>query len=320
MRSRESRGRRLLCVTSVVTCVAACVVAPSFAAEVDAPSPYVHAADATTRPAKNAFSLAFAVRPWAPPNLVRIDSAVLVDKTQTNHVPTLTAGVKVVGDLGVYFRGAFVSNAPNDRPRRSGIANPAIFGLYAPEIAPRTRLPLFLAFAVPLGEGGGDAPDADPRAALGTGIYARQAMDNALFAPNYFTTAVGAGVARVDRGWTFQLEAAIFQLFRTRGAAMDAERTRTNLTSGINLGYAVTEFLNLNVETHYQRWLSTPAVVQKDAAFRDQLTIGGGVRFTVAMHGGVVIRPGVGYFRGLDAPMARNSSHIVQLDVPIVFL
>lgn len=315
MKSGRTRTAR---VTGVVTCAVACVVVTANArAAGDVPSATPAPTDAPTPP-KNAFSLAYAIRPWAPPNLLRVDSAFLVDRTQTTVVPTLTAGAKVLKDVGVYFRGAVVANAPDGRKERSGVANPALFGLYAPELAPKTRLPLVLAVAVPLGEGGGDAPDPDPRAALGTGVYARQAMDNALFAPNYFTTAFGAGLSRVDRGVTLQIEATVFQLFRGRGAAMDAERTRTNLTSGVNVGYAVNEFLNLNVEAHYQRWLSTPQVVEKDPAFRDQLTLGGGVRFTIVQDA-IVVRPGIGYFRGLDAPMSRVNSQIVQVDLPVIF-
>ncbi len=313
MRSRKSRVVR---VTSVVTCVVGCVaVTVNARAAADTPSTAVAVPEAT--PAKNAFSLAFAVRPSAPPNLIRVDSAFLMDKTQTTAVPTLTAGVKVVRDLGVYFRGAVVANAPEGQKQRSGVSNPALFALYSPEIAPKLRLPFVLALAVPLGEGGGDAPDPDPRAALATGVYARQAMDNALFAPNYYTTAFGAGLTRVDRGVTLQVEATVFQLFRGRGAAMDAERTRTNMTSGVNVGYALNDLVNLNLEAHYQRWLSTPGVVQKDSAFRDQLTMGGGIRFTIVQDA-AVLRPGIGYFRGIDAPMSRNASHIVQIDLPIV--
>jgi hypothetical protein len=184
----------------------------------------------------------------------------------------------VLANLGVYFRGAMVANAPDGQPQRSGVCNPALFALYAPELAPKVRVPLLVAFAAPLGDGGGDAPDPHERAALGTGVYARQAMDNALFAPNYFTAALGGGLSRVDRGLTLQVEATVFQLFRARGGAIDAERTRMNLTSGVNACYAVADFLNLNVEVHYQRWLSTPSAVQNDGALREQLTVGGGVR------------------------------------------
>jgi hypothetical protein len=316
MRASGNRKKQGARVTCVVTCVVSCVVtALASAAEGDPPSAYTHAADA---PAKNAFSLAYAVRPWAPPDLLRIDSAFLLSRAQSTSVPTLTVGARVVRDLGIYVRGAIVANTRDDELQRSGIGNPALFALFTPEVAAKTRVPFVLAVAVPLGEGGGDAPDSDVRAAVGAGVYARQAMDNALFATNYVTTAVGAGVSRVDRGWTLQVEATFFQLFRARGGAMDAERTRSNLTSGLNVGYALTDFLNLNVEAHYQRWLSTPAIVQKDSAFRDQLTVGGGVRFTVVLENGVALRPGVGYFRGIDAPMGRNGAHIVQIDLPIV--
>jgi hypothetical protein len=304
-------------VARVVTCVVGCVVSSrALAAEPDRPAE-VRPSDERPSPPKNAFSLAFAVRPWAPPNLIRIDSAFLFDSKQMTSVPTLTVGGKLHADVGVYLRGAVVANAPDGQPQRSGFANPAFLGLWSPEIAPKTRLPIFLGVAIPVGEGGGDKPEADSRAAVGSGIYARQAMDNALFAPNYYAVAVGAGVSRVQSGLTLQVEATVFQLFRARGAAMDAESTRTNLTSGINAGYALTSFLNVNLEAHYQHWLSTPAPVAKDSALRQQLTAGGGVRFNIPVEG-AVLRPGIGYFRGVDAPMASAGAHIVQVDFPIV--
>ncbi len=278
----------------------------------------VAAAEAPPPPKRAQFSLAFAVRPWAPPNLMRLDTAVAFDSTATTVAPTFTAGGVIAKSLGIYARLGLAMNTPSGAPQRSGLANPAVFALYAPEVAPKTRVPIFVAVAFPIGEGGGDAPDKESRAALGAGVYARQAMDNALFAPNYFATALGAGLSRVDAGWTFQIEATLFQLFRARGAEVDAESTRTNLTSGANVGYAIADTLNLNVEVHYQRSLSTPANVEKDPPLRDQLTIGGGARLTFVVGEGTVLRPGIGYFQGIDAPMSRNATRIVQIDLPIV--
>jgi hypothetical protein len=304
-------------VARVVTCVVACVVAARAAAAEGDRSVEARGVEGPPAAPKNGFALAFAVRPWAPPNLVRLDSAFLFDSKQTTSVPTITVGAKLHADVGLYARGAAVANTPDGEPQRAGFGNPALLGLWSPEVAPKTRAPLFLGVALPLGDGGGDKPEADQRAALGTGIYARQAMDNALFAPNYYAVAVGAGVSRVANGLTLQAEATVFELFRARGAAMDAEATRTNLTCGINAGYALTSFLNVNVEAHYQHWLSTPAPVARDSSLRQQLTAGGGVRFTIPLDG-AVLRPGIGYFRGIDAPMASTGAHVVQLDFPVV--
>ena len=60
-------------------------------------------------------------------------------------------------------------------------------------------------------------PTPAPRRANAAGIRARSAMDNAMFAVNYFTAIAGGGVAYVDHKLTVQLEATLLQLFRVRG-------------------------------------------------------------------------------------------------------
>lgn len=278
-------------------------------------------ADVATTPtlpaAKTEYSLPFAVRPWAPPTLARFDTAHAADEGQRTTTSTLTTGARVAPDLGVYFRGAFTVHAKETV--NTALANPALFALFSPAIAPRVRVPIFAAVALPLGDGGGDVPDVRARAAMASAVYARQAMDSALFASNYTTFAAGVGLARVANGLTLQVEAAVFQLLRSRGGAVDGDATRTNLTSGAHVGFAFLGFLNVSVEAHYQRWLSTPAPVRQDDSARDQLTVGGGLRATVAIDETTIARPGIGYFQAVDGPMARASYRIVQLDLPVLF-
>ena len=69
----------------------------------------------------------------------------------------------------------------------------------------------------PIGMGGGDMPDAGAATANAAGIAARSAMDNAMFAVNYFTAIVGGGVGYVDHKFTLQAEVTLLQLFRVRG-------------------------------------------------------------------------------------------------------
>ena len=62
-------------------------------------------------------------------------------------------------------------------------------------------------------------------------------MDNAMFAVNYMTGIVGAGFGFISNGFTAQVEATLFQLFRVRGNDMTAsapDSTRTNSTAGLH--------------------------------------------------------------------------------------
>ena len=49
------------------------------------------------------------------------------------------------------------------------------------------------------------------------GISARSAMDNALFAVDYWTVIGGLGLARITPGSTLQAEVTVLQLTRARG-------------------------------------------------------------------------------------------------------
>ena len=81
-----------------------------------------------------------------------------------------------------------------------------------------------LGATIPIGSGGGNMPDAGAATANAAGIRARSAMDNAMFAVNYFTAIAGGGVAYVDHKLTVQLEATLLQLFRVRGDMAAVQR------------------------------------------------------------------------------------------------
>ena len=119
----------------------------------------------------------------------------------------------------------------------------------------------FLGGTIPIGMGGGDTPDAGAATANAAGIAARSAMDNAMFAVDYFTGIFGADVAYVDHKFTLQAEATLLELIRVRGQGTNggADSTRTNSTFGLHAGYFLTSFLSLGAELRYQRWLSHPS-------------------------------------------------------------
>ncbi len=203
------------------------------------------------------------------------------------------------------------------------IVNPLVGASYAILLGGGLRASAFLGFTVPIGMGGGDSPDAGVANSRAKGPAARAAMDNALFAVNDFTVIPGIDVAYVAHGLTVQLEATLFQLTRVRGSARQHEATKTNLTSGLHVGYAPIPVLSFGADLRYQRWLNAPIAVDNDKTdtLVDTMTIAVGPRLHVKIGESMWLRPGLAYARALDKPLAAATPnyHIVQVDVPFVF-
>jgi long-subunit fatty acid transport protein len=113
----------------------------------------------------------------------------------------------------------------------------------------------------------------------------------------------------------------VLQLTRVRGEQKQVDKSRTNLTAGLHLGYFFIPALSAGAELRYQRWLSTPDNVKKDktGTLRDTLTFAIGVRGHIKLNESLVLRPGIAYVRGLDAPMSKQHYNVFQLDVPLQF-
>lgn len=262
-------------------------------------------------------------------------------------VETVLASYKIIPELSAMARLGFVQNtapaAPNAAFTNSGAAflNPVIGGLYGLKLDD-FRLGLFLGVALPLGSGGGDAPDPFARIAR-TQVYARAAMDNAMFAVNDLVVFPGVGFAYVKSGLTLQAEVTLLELLRMRARddtkpGYQEETDKTNLTSGLLVGYFVIPALSFGAELHYQRWLNAPAALTKaldtpcppagscralelTRSARDQASFTVGPRLHLELGDGVWIRPGIAYERGIDWPMSAASSnyHNVQVQIPVTF-
>jgi hypothetical protein len=265
------------------------------------------------------YSAPWALRPAIAPTIVRLDTALAFQDHARAYVPTLLAGYSFLKDAGAYVRGALVYNAPEQGGSGAVIADPIVFGLYTPKIAPELRLALFLGFTAPIGGGGGNSASAESRNNVKAGPYTRSAMDNALFAVNDFVATAGAGLAYIAHGLTLQAEATILELVRVRGGQFQADDKKTNLTAGLHAGYYFGDILSVGAELRYQRWLTTPVAVDKDPAARDALTVAVGPRANFFVANGVVMRPGVSYAHPLDDPMKAAGYKIVQIDIPVVF-
>jgi hypothetical protein len=278
------------------------------------------------------YSLPWQLRPAGPATVVRSDTSVaFYDGTAGQAGSTvatmLLASAKVTPTLAPLLRVGFVQNdAPGATPDGTSVVNP-LLGLTWGRRWGGMRVAAFAAGTVPVGQGGGDKPDAGASTANTAGLRARSGMDNAMFAVNYFAAIGGADVAYVDHDLTVQAEVTLFELMRVRGehAAGSMDGTRTNSTAGLHVGYFLFSKLSLGGELRYQRWLSTPTqlvmgnrVDISDAA-KDTLTVAAGPRLHLPLGHGMVFRPGVSYAQGLDQPLSSASYHMVQVDLPISF-
>ena len=312
------RSPRALYATLLVAVLAA--RGSALAEEPRAAEPAVAAAPAP-------YSLPWQLRPAVAATVLRVDTALAFYEGQSGGsgetVATMILGsYKLTPELAPFVRLGVVGNSP---PTGVGgavvLVNPALGATYALKFARDFRLALFLGLTVPVGMGGGK-PSEDPRAlARSSGVLARSAMDNAMFAVNDFTVFPGVGLAYVAHGLTVQAEATLLQLTRVRNAAAQPDSSKTNFTTGLHVGYFVLPLLSAGAELRYQRWLSTPAAVAADAtgASRDTLSVAAGARLHLRVGESTWLRPGIAYARGLDDPMARQDYHIVQVDLPVAF-
>jgi hypothetical protein len=274
----------------------------------------------------------------APGNVIRSDTAIAfykpatADKGGTTVATTLLGSYKVTDSFAPLIRLGLVSNSPPAPaapaaapPSGTAFMNPVIGGLYGLKFDD-FRLGLFLGLTIPVGGGGGNKAPTDKtrQAMIPAGVNARSAMDNAMFAMNYFTIFPGVGFAYVKSGFTAQAEVTLLQLTRVKGELVDTDKSRTNMTMGLHAGYFFIPALSAGVELRHQRWLSTPAPVKAaaaagDKAPRDTSTVAFGPRAHLQLGEKMWLRPGVSVALPLDAPMTRADYVIAQIDVPFVF-
>lgn len=302
-----------------------------------APPPPAAPAEPAASPKPSPYSLPWQLRPIIAPTVLRAESSAAfyedaAGRSGSTVASILTASYRIPGTgpasagLAPLMRLGFVTDAPPDgNPARGGttLINPLVGAAYAFKLEHGFRLNAFFGATIPVGGGGGDSPDPGSLNARLKGINARAQLDNALFAVNDFTLIPGFGVAYVSGGLTVQAEITLLQLIRVRGEAAQREAMKTNMTTGLHVGYFVHPQLSIGTELRYQRWLNAPFSVEHDPTdrTRDTLTVALGPRghFKIGELGW--LRPGISYQRGLDKPLAASTPnyHIVQFDVPFTF-
>jgi hypothetical protein len=241
----------------------------------------------------------------------------------------LLGSYAVTPEFAPLVRLAFVSNtAPGPtNPDGSAFANPVLGAVYSIKLSPEWKLAPFFGITVPVGTGGGDDPDQGSRTALAAAVPARSAMDNALFAVNYFTVIPGIGLSFASHGFTAQVEATLLALTQVRGqdcvpdypGKCDVDSARTNFTAGVHVGYFLIPALSIGGELRHQRWLSTPMMVRANDDARDTSTFALGARLHFQLSDKNWIRPAFAYARALDKPVSDLKYNIFQFDVPVSF-
>jgi hypothetical protein len=287
-------------------------------------------------PAPPPYSLPWQLRPAAAATVLRSDTAFAfyenpVSKNGGSTIASMLLGsYKLTPEFAPLIRLGLSSNSPPEGAMtpagvklesKASFLNPVVGGTYVFKLSPDFKLAAFLGLTVPVGSGGGDKPDPSVAEANRAGIYARSAMDNAMFAVDYFTIFPGFDVAYIAHGVTVQVEATLLELLRVRGKGTPPgmESSRTNFTTGLHVGYFFIPQLSAGAELRYQRWLSTPASVKAVPPSRDTTTVALGVRAHFKVSDTIWIRPGIAYARGLDDPMDAANYNILQLDIPVVF-
>ncbi len=302
-------------------------------ARAEAPEPGPTAAKAPAAPPAP-YSLPWGLRPIIAPTVVRLDNSIAryEDRAGIGGLSTaslLTVSYRIPGTgpqgagLAPLVRVALAADSPPSGTGGLALVNPLMGAGYAVKLDGGFRLNAFVGLTVPVGMGGGDRPAAGSLDARTKGPNTRAQLDNALFGVNDFTVIPGLGAAWVRDGWTVQLEATLLQLTRVRGEAVQKEASKTNMTTGLHVGYFVLPSMSLGGELRYQRWLNAPFAVERDptGASRDAMTVAFGPRFHFEFGSVGWLRPGIAYQRGLDRPLAAATPnyHIVQVDIPFVF-
>ncbi len=286
----------------------------------------------TPAEARAGYALPWTMRPAIAPNLLRIESSIGFRNDGVAAVTLLTGGYAVLPTkLGFYARLGLTNSAlstPNTPATHEiatgAVTNPLLMALFTPELTKGLRLTVFGAATIPVGTGGGNAPPALAASSIATGIPTRSAMDNALFAVNYFTPIVGLGAAFMRWGFTFQVEATVLQLIRVRGEnhRSATDEMRTNFTVGASVGYLLHRYVTASAEFHYQHWLSAPNLLNPPmgaAPSVNQASFEIGVRGNIPFSRTILARPGISFGMGFNGAMADREYKVVHVDFPITF-
>lgn len=272
------------------------------------------------------YSLPFQLRPASVATAARADTSFAryepegASENGATVASVFTASYAVTKGLAPFLRLGLVSSTPPESLSTVAATNPVAGSGWALPLSPHWKLAGVVGVALPVGSGGGNHPDQSTRAALGAGVLARSALDNALFGVNYLTVFSGVDLAWVHDGFTVQAEVTLFEAARTRGEDVDSDSNRTNLTMGVHVAYFLLPMLSAGAELRMQRWLVSSTFLDDGAGANDEnVSVALGARLHMKLSDSSWIRPGLSWARGLDDPLAANGYDTLQIDVPVTF-
>ena len=275
-------------------------------------------------PAQAPFAAPFSLRAPAASNGVRAETAFGLDsRVSSTIVQYLSASYSPIDRLSFFLRGGWVDYVPETGSSARAFTNVALGAQWVQTLTPEWRVAGALGTGLPVGQGGGDSPNAGEAVAIAAGNLARSRLEGStMFSPNDLAPFLGGDLAWVSHGFTAQAEATVFELLRVQGAKADPDATKTSLVAGVHGAYFVVPQLSFGVELRDQTFLTTPAAVSAGKASRSWVSVGAGVRAHLKLGPSTWFRPGLGYFQPLDDPSPTISAsryHIFQLDLPLTF-
>jgi hypothetical protein len=273
---------------------------------------------------KPPYTSPFQLRSIVPRSGVRVDTILGLYRGPSSSnaqvtVMFLSGQWRLAEPIALQVRWGIDSNQTGNDNTRTGIVNPTLGTLIGVPVGRDFRFAMSISFGIPVANGGGDSPDPNEAALQRQGALARSAMDNVSFAVNDVGFPSGLSLAFIRGGVTAQVDATLIPSVRVKGAAVQTDNSKVNSTCGFFLGYLPVRELSVGAELRYQRYLTTPAAVERDPSARDNLTMAIGPRFHFEIADGTWVRPGLSYGRGLRGPTEQQSFQMVQLDVPFSF-
>ena len=270
------------------------------------------------------YAAPFGLRGIIPVTAIRAETAYGVSfGTSSTVVQYLTASYAVVPQFSVLARWGWVDFFPEEKVASNAFTNATVAGLWGTKIGNAVRVAATLGSGLPVGQGGGDSPNAGQAAAIAAGNLARSRFEGVTtFSPNDVAPFIGGDLAWVHGGLTLQAEATFFEVFRVRGEKADPDSMKTVLTMGGHAGYFLIPQISIGAELRETIFLSTPAAVGAGKTSRGWATVGVGPRWHIRLGRKAWLRPGLAFIQPLNdtAPGSpAGSYHIFQLDVPVVF-
>jgi hypothetical protein len=318
------RTLRTLKTVAAVSLMGALFAAQAQADEVPAVAAGVPDAQPGLRPA----ALPQYSAPWGLPSVFVGTGARLDNSFAFSHDPqsrNVIADASVFGvsyklrpGFAVAAKLGWVVNQPGMGDSQTTVSNPAIGAAFTVPFKAGIFFGVALSVAIPVGAGGGDMPDVTTLQANRAGIFARSALDQALFTTNYLTLTPIVSAAWLGHGATVQASAALTQAIRTRGDMVSPDAYQTGLGMGLHVGYYVLRPLSIGAEARYVAALTTTTAVKMNSVMREQISTAIGIRGHFKA-GSASLHPGISYTRGIDAPMSTAGYNVLGVDLVIVF-